>query len=524
MSSEAPKEAPKEAPECPICVEKYTRILRHPVECPKCQQSVCSKCMQRYICETIDDPHCVHCKHPFDKTFLNNQLTKAFMKGEYITKRKELLWNREESYLPAAMGFVEISNDLKKIMARRKEINDIMDTLRVEDNTAHHTSIKYKRAIDTGVMPNNLEKKEEYMQKFIRRCMVESCRGWLSNAWKCGACDTHTCAKCYVVKGKKGAEIDLHVCKQEDIDTADYIRKNAKNCPKCGEMIEKKDGCDMMFCTGCHTAFSWKTLEISTGAIHNPHYFAWRDRTGRQERTVGDIQCGGVPDHQMFAAYSDIEEQYFIPYQNDLYGAELFDHLDTPTTKKYKVEKRREGRDVRNLRSGVIEREEITLSKYHKMYKVFSRLCRFLNHIHSYIEAHGKFNYNEEDYNKMLRHMRIEYLNNNTTKEAYQMFLCMQEKKREKIRALANPIDVFYNAGADILMRAIPSVENIGIDMTKRINWTPENYELLFTHGRKLIGEMDELRKFINDTYKVIAKNMAISVLIIDPHYNETMN
>jgi hypothetical protein len=52
--------------------------------------------------------------------------------------------------------------------------------------------------------------------------------------------------------------------------------------------------CHQMFCTKCHTAFDWKTLRISKGNIHNPHWFEWQRTIGQagQTRNPLDIQCG----------------------------------------------------------------------------------------------------------------------------------------------------------------------------------------------------------------------------------------
>jgi hypothetical protein len=131
--------------------------------------------------------------------------------------------------------------------------------------------------------------------KFIRRCTVAECNGFLSSAWKCGLCHTWACPECFEIKG---LDRDVaHTCTPEALATAALIRKDTKPCPTCGEMISKIDGCDQMFCTSCHKPFSWVTGQsITRGPIHNPHYFQWLAKGGQTAPTnPGFVPCGGLP-------------------------------------------------------------------------------------------------------------------------------------------------------------------------------------------------------------------------------------
>ena len=151
----------------------------------------------------------------------------------------------------------------------------------------------------TGVSSDGTKTSEAEPRKFIKPCPEEKCNGFLSTQYKCGICSCKTCPKCFEVI-ERGTHVssrpsseeekkEEHICKPENIATADMIRNETKNCPSCGTNIFKISGCNMMFCTHCHTAFDWKSGALSKGPIHNPHFFEWLEQTGRRNTQIRPI-------------------------------------------------------------------------------------------------------------------------------------------------------------------------------------------------------------------------------------------
>jgi hypothetical protein len=185
----------------------------------------------------------------------------------------------------------EIANEIYKLNSELDKRRYRRDDIR--NGRGHIVRDQYGRVIEDKSSDNSKDSSKgtevPKEQKFKRKCTVPDCLGWLSTAWKCSLCENFTCPDCFEIKGKKkdGSEDDYgearekHICKVEDIETAKMIRDSTKPCPKCGYGIEKNEGCNVMFCTNCHSGFDWVSGKILEAAqIHNPHYFEWVNRGG----------------------------------------------------------------------------------------------------------------------------------------------------------------------------------------------------------------------------------------------------
>ncbi len=170
----------------------------------------------------------------------------------------------------------------RKIVVNLK-LNNIQYLQLLTDKNENKQLISKLKGIE-----DNSQKKEK--KKFIQKCGFEGCRGFLSQAWKCGVCNHTTCSKCFEIKNEE------HICDENTLKTAQLIKKETKNCPSCATTIYKISGCDQMWCTNCNVAFSWKTGQKVNGVIHNPHYFEWKKKQGERIRQPGEVVCGGLPN------------------------------------------------------------------------------------------------------------------------------------------------------------------------------------------------------------------------------------
>lgn len=303
--------------DCDICGEK--RWAR--VTCRYCNFECCTQCFDTYLLSTSGDSKCMNCKAIYDMDTIY-QLCGSRKKTykEYGDFKLNQIIQREQSLFQETLVEIEREREQKKL-EKYRQISDVaihraqeclnkfqmtvLEIAKTDEAIAESMiskvgmSLKYIRNLRTtkildvsqdiqkilgGQTPE--EKKEEMKKNtFIKNCSIPNCKGTLNNRWNCRLCETPHCSKC----GEK-KEAGEHVCDPNMVQSMEEIKKNSKPCPKCGVAIFKTEGCDQMFCIVCHTAFSWQTLEIETGRIHNPHYYEILRKNGNIRREEGDVR------------------------------------------------------------------------------------------------------------------------------------------------------------------------------------------------------------------------------------------
>jgi len=408
-----------ELQECNVCCEAFNNTTHVAVACV-CEFVACSACIKTYLVGISTDPNCMQCNKAWSDKFLAKVLGSTYMKGEYITHRKELLVQQQLARLPETMAAAEqykrisvINTQIKQIQAEYKtyqkptpsyseQIAAIqrnyaalkMDTTceekqkqlaeeydaqlaQLKQESNHALALQRERkiaihqlqhdinVIENGGNPFGTEKKVEEARKFIMPCPNTDCRGYLSSQYKCELCEYHTCAKCFDLIGLH-KETANHLCKLENIESAEFIRKQSKPCPCCGTRISKIDGCDQMWCTQCKKAFSWNTGTIITGTIHNPHFYQYQRTLGGGEmvRNPDDVVCGGLPTYRDINNKLTRLRDHASSGHNDLYNTLMNIH---------RLQGHFAGVEVAPLRQAVLAEQNYTTELVKYIVKELSR-------------------------------------------------------------------------------------------------------------------------------------------------------
>lgn len=101
----------------------------------------------------------------------------------------------------------------------------------------------------------------------INKC--EKCGSLVDQNYICVSCKTVYCKECMRPID------DAHICLINDINDWKLIKSITQACPVCGTRIEKKSGCNDMFCTNCHAGFDYVSGNVKEGYFHNPERDEW---------------------------------------------------------------------------------------------------------------------------------------------------------------------------------------------------------------------------------------------------------
>ena len=237
---------------CCVCIQDFTKQpSRKQACCPYCDVKTCVACVQTYLLSTHEDAHCMECRRGWTREVLDTICLTTWINGTYKKHRENQLLDRERARLPAAQLLVErrkLGEELEperlKIILKIAELEKEINVYRLDYYAMSARIATYYRGEDpdarggdAGV--NKLQTEERRV--FIMPCPATSCRGFLSQAYKCGVCDTYVCPECREIKN--GKDDATHVCEESTVATVRALKKDTRPCPDCGTCIFKIEGC-----------------------------------------------------------------------------------------------------------------------------------------------------------------------------------------------------------------------------------------------------------------------------------------
>lgn len=213
--------------------------------------------------------------------------------------------------------------------------------------------------------------------------------------------------------------------------------------------------CDQMWCTQCHTAFSWKTGKLEKN-IHNPHFYEWQRKNGGINRNPGDIECGRELGH-----YTTDRIQSLCRKHSDLYKSEQKEYTNWSGKKEMRIG-----------------------HTYSDSVRKFGDIIR--NIIHNNRVELPNF---QTDYVIRNQDLRVKYLENLISEDEFKMMIQRNDKKNRKNTEVAQVLQLANTAVTDIVYRFMDNLEKS--DSGKH---NIDSY----------LREIEEIIKYCNDIFRDI--------------------
>lgn len=208
---------------------------------------------------------------------------------------------------------LKLVNEIESIL--QEEFSDIYEliervpTVVYESYTSFHDRFNIENSVYNDVAHLLINVKDIVIKHPINIC--SKCKGVVDENYKCAMCQTKYCSECM------SELIDVHICLPDEINGWKFILKSTKPCPLCGARIEKKDGCNQMFCTNCHHGFEWNTGRVIEGGFHNPERNNWLKSINKSSDHLSPtFRQYSIEDQFMFfkEIYTTVEHKFHSFY------------------------------------------------------------------------------------------------------------------------------------------------------------------------------------------------------------------